>query len=170
MALFCSSLVKFQLDRRNARRTKQYTGKLPLFGKKRRIARDPASSHPLRGAGGLPGVFAASRLSRSREPASTVSPQFTERDRSRGDLHSIFALGVGRSAAVRADEFAACRRGFARVARGGALSRRRHHSQPVQALRPEAAPPFFLRLMVLATRAASGMFAGLQSGFGFDGV
>src|SRR4029077_1535487 len=131
---------------------------------------DPASRHTVWGAGGVLRVSAASRLSRSREAASTVSPHFTERDRSGGDLHGIFALGVGRSAAVRTDEFAARRRSLARIAGDLALSGRRHHSQPIQTLRSGAVPAFFLRLVELAAGAASGMWSGIQSGLGFNGV
>jgi len=44
------------------------------------------------------------------------------------------------------------------------------HSQPVQTLRSGTVPAFFLRLVGLAAGAASGMFGGLQFGFGLNRV
>ncbi len=87
--------------------------------------------------------FAAGWLSRSREPVSAVSSYFTQRDRSGRDLHGLLALGGGRSTTVRAHQLAAGGCGLARIAGDLALSRRRHHSQPVQALRPGTVPAFF---------------------------
>src|SRR5712664_1545545 len=91
------------------------------------IARDPASGHTLRGAGSVLGVFAAGRLSLSSEQVSTVSSYIPQRHRSGGDLHSLLALGGGRSTAVCAHQLAACRRGPTRLAGDLALSDRRHH-------------------------------------------
>src|SRR5439155_24803784 len=115
--------LSFSWMKETLRRTKQCTGKLPVFGaEKSGIARDPASRHPVRWAGGVLGVSAACWLSRSREQVSAVSSYFPQRHRSGGDLHRFLTLGGGRSAALRRLEFVACRRGLARRSGDLALS------------------------------------------------
>src|SRR5271169_2820263 len=105
------------------RRTKQCTGKLPLFGAKKKwnCAR-PNEPSPRSVGWCVLGVSAARWLSRSREQVSAVSSYFPQRHRSDGDLHGFLTLGGGRSAALRTHKFAACRRGLARGAGDLALS------------------------------------------------
>src|SRR5216683_3292204 len=121
------------------------------------ITPDPAGGHAVRRAGGVFRVSAAGGLWRSGAAASAVSSHFPQCHRSGGDLYSLLALGGGRGAAVRTHQFAACRRSLARVAGDRSLSRRRHHSQPVQTVRAGTVPAFFLWLVELAVGAAAGM-------------
>ncbi len=139
-------------------------------GRKVELCETQRAVTPFWGAGGVHRVSAAGRISPSGEQVSAVSSYFPQRHRSGGDLHGLLGLGGGRSTAVCPHEFAACGCGLARVAGDLALSGRRHHSQPVQALWPGTVPAFFLGLVELADRAATGMFGWLQFGSGLDGV
>ena len=97
--------------------------KLPLWGGKKVELRE--TQRAVTAFGGLVVFFEflpQVGYREGREQASTVSFYFTQRHRSSGNLHRIFALGGGWSTAACTHEFAACGCGLAGVAGDGMLS------------------------------------------------
>src|SRR5487761_303837 len=108
------------------------------------IARDPASGHTVRRAGGVLRVFAAGGLHRGGEAMHAVSSHFSQRTGSGADLHGVLAGGAGGSATIYARQSAACRHGAAPSARHVAFSQRRYPAQLVQAFWAGGVPAIFL--------------------------
>ena len=109
IALFCPNSVKFQLEERNFEEDKTAHWKITCLGggDESGITRDRARSH----RSARRWCFlnsAAARVLRGGEATSAVSSHFPQRDRSRGELHGIFAFGGVRGATLCPHEFPVC--------------------------------------------------------------
>ena len=116
------------------------------------------------------GVFGKDRLSPAGEGAPAGAFAVAERHCSGGDVHGVFDLGAGGSAALCAHGAVASGWGFARAAGDEAFSHGRHDSELVQAF-PAGPGGAVLRAAVgVATGAGAETWGRLQSGLGLDGV